>query len=160
MTSVYHIRSSGSSSARTHKLVFTTTSLRNVVLANASDVLYYEVVTPAWERHRTRVTRLDVRTQEFAVVAEMLNGHPPGDTRGKEDEAKRTMALRMYGGGEYKAVHDFLHFEGVPERGDTENAADASGRDRKGKGKMKDEGEEMSGILIRGWLVVCVLTGP
>ena len=68
MTSVYHIRSSGSS-ATTHKLVFTTTSLRNVVLANASDVLYYEVVTPAWERHRTRVTRLDVRTQEFAVVA-------------------------------------------------------------------------------------------
>ena len=57
------------------------------------------------------------------------------------------MALRMYGGGEYKAVHDFLHFEGILEGGETGDAADASGRDRKGKGKMKDEGEEMSGIF-------------
>ncbi|KAI0689034.1 hypothetical protein C8T65DRAFT_546062, partial [Cerioporus squamosus] len=53
------------------KLVLTTTSLRNVVLANASDVLYYEVVTPVWERHRTCISRLDVKTQGFHVVAEM-----------------------------------------------------------------------------------------
>ncbi len=144
MASVYHIRSSGAGAAKTHKLVFTTTSLRNVVLANASDVLYYEVVTPAWERHRTRVTRLDVKTQEFAIVAEMLNGHAPGDTRGGEDEAKQPMALRMYGGGEYTAVHDFLHFEEGRERGEIVGAGADAGKDRKGKGKMQDDGEEMS----------------
>ncbi|TFK87695.1 hypothetical protein K466DRAFT_469438, partial [Polyporus arcularius HHB13444] len=53
------------------KLVMTTTSLRNVVLANASDVLYYEVVTPVWERHLTRISRLDVKTQGFDTVAEL-----------------------------------------------------------------------------------------
>ncbi|PIL30695.1 hypothetical protein GSI_07399 [Ganoderma sinense ZZ0214-1] len=167
MTSVYHIRSSpGAGSGETHKLVFTTTSLRNAVLANASDVLYYEVVTPAWERHRTRVTRLDVKTQEFALVAEMLNGHAPGDTRGREDEAKRAMALRMYGGGEYKAVHDFLHFEDVLERGgagDGDARTGSGGKDRKGKARMKDEGEEeMSGFFVfcPVWLVVHMLMGP
>lgn len=139
MTSIYHIRSSASSSSKTHKLVLTTTSLRNVVLANASDVLYYEVVTPAWERHCTRVTRLDVRTQEFTLVAEVLNGHAPGDTRGREDEAKCAMALRMYGGGEYKAVHDFLHLQEGHEMG-------LSVEDR--KGKTTDDGEEMSDVWL------------
>ncbi|TBU26089.1 hypothetical protein BD309DRAFT_868996 [Dichomitus squalens] len=110
-SSVYHIRSPVSPvSSKTHKLVLTTTSLRNVVLANSSDVLYYEVVTPAWERHRTRVSRLDPNAQVFSVVAEMLNGHAPEDTKGKEEDAKRAMALRWFGGGEYVAVNDFLHF--------------------------------------------------
>ena len=129
--SVYDIRPSGS--AKTHKLVLTTTSLRNVVLANASDVLYYEVVTPVWERHRTRVSRLDVKTRGFDVVAEMLNGHAPGDVRGREEDAKRVMALRMYGAGEYKAVDEFLHVETAPE-----DESVSSGGDVKGKGKARE----------------------
>ena len=144
-SSVYHIRSpSAPISAKTHKLVLTTTSLRNVVLANSSDVLYYEVVTPAWERHRTRVSRLDVRTQAFAVVAELLNGHAPEDTHGREEDAKRAMALRWFSGGEYVAVHDWLHVE----RGDEGSDVDLKGK-AKGKGKMKAGApgdEEMSDL--------------
>ncbi len=135
--SVYHIeptRSSGSglASSKTQKLVMTTTSLRNVVLANASDVLYYEVVTPVWERHLTRISRLDVKTQGFDTVAELLNGHAPGDVKGREEDAKRVMAFRMYGGGEYRAVDEFLHVEVQPARADP----NAKGKERE---KSMDE---------------------
>ncbi|RPD59299.1 hypothetical protein L226DRAFT_104552 [Lentinus tigrinus ALCF2SS1-7] len=148
-TSVYHIEPSrssgsefGSASSTTQKLVMTTTSLRNVVLANASDVLYYEVVTPVWERHLTRVSRLDIKTRGFNVVAEMLNGHPPGDVKGREEDAKRVMAYRMYGGGEYRAVDEFLHVEANPANGG-ENARP----DPKGKGKEREKGMDE----IRAW---------
>ncbi|CDO71871.1 hypothetical protein BN946_scf184940.g18 [Trametes cinnabarina] len=111
---------------KTHKLVLTTTSLRNVVLANSTDVLYYEIVTPRWERHLTRVTRLDPNTRCFEPVAELLNGNghgvgrvkQAGDGKGalkesKEEhhdqEAKRVVALRFYGAGELKPVEEFLH---------------------------------------------------
>ena len=148
--SVYHIepsRSSGSGlgvgSSKAQKLVLTTTSLRNVVLANASDVLYYEVVTPVWERHRTRVSRLDIKTRGFNIVAEMLNGHAPGDVKGREEDAKRVMALRMYGGGEYRAVDDFLHVES-----NLSNGGDDAHPDPKGKGKGREkEMVEMSVVL-------------
>ncbi|KAI0737962.1 hypothetical protein C8Q80DRAFT_1125061 [Daedaleopsis nitida] len=141
--SVYHIEPSGPSNPKTQKLVLTTTSLRNVVLANASDVLYYEVVTPAWERHRTRVSRLDVKTREFHVVAEMLNGHPPGDVKGREEDAKRVMAMRMYGGGEFRAVDEFLHVE---IRMEGRPAGQGAPADPQGKGKGKAQDEKVEEI--------------
>ncbi|KAI0333148.1 hypothetical protein GY45DRAFT_352337 [Cubamyces sp. BRFM 1775] len=125
--SVYYIRPKADrpSSGKAHKLVLTTTSLRNVVLANASDVLYYEVVTPRWERHLTRVSRLDVNTRCFDPVAELLNGSPAVSanvslhgsenhdavgigTEGKEEDVKRAVAVRFYGVGELRPVDDFL----------------------------------------------------
>ncbi|KAI0823913.1 hypothetical protein BC628DRAFT_1323970 [Trametes gibbosa] len=85
--SVYYIRSecAAGDGEKAHRLVLTTTSLRNVVLANATDVLYYEVVTPRWERHLTRVSRLDVNTRCFDLVAELVNGHPPAEHSTRSD---------------------------------------------------------------------------
>lgn len=132
--SVYYIRSehhdgpaAGSGDEKAHRLVLTTTSLRNVVLANSTDVLYYEVVTPRWERHLTRVSRLDVNTRGFDPVAELLNGRPVGESPkadesggggSNDDEAKRVVALRFYGTGELRPVDDFLHMEVEGERKD------------------------------------------
>ena len=81
---------------------------------------------------QTCVAWLDVKTQAFAPVAEMLDGHAPGDTRGHEDNAKRAMALKMFDGTEFRAVHDFLHVE--------EEEFDPS---RKGKGRAKQSDGEM-----------------
>lgn len=130
--SVYYIRSehhdgpaAGTGNEKAHRLVLTTTSLRNVVLANSTDVLYYEVVTPRWERHLTRVSRLDVNTRGFDPVAELLNGRPVGESTkadessgGNDEEAKRVVALRFYGTGELRPVDDFLHMEVEGERKD------------------------------------------
>ncbi|KAI0648393.1 hypothetical protein C8Q79DRAFT_1008720 [Trametes meyenii] len=138
--SVYYIKPpSGAHGSRerpaekTHRLVLTTTSLRNVVLANSTDVLYYEVVTPGWERHLTRISRLDPNTRCFDPVVELVNGrgHQVGmrddeehrdeerSTRRQEDSesTKRVVSLRFYGGGELRPVEEFLQTnQGNPAR--------------------------------------------
>ena len=101
--------SGASSNSKWQKLILTTTSLRNVVLANASDVIYYEVITPKWARGSTTVSRLDPNTHQFDVVGEMRN-----DERGKAAE------VRLYGGA-VRAVGDFLRGdEGAGEGGKSE----------------------------------------
>lgn len=55
------------------RLSLTTTSLQNVVISNASDVIYYEVVTPKWEPTMTRVSKMDPKSHELEVVAELKN---------------------------------------------------------------------------------------
>jgi hypothetical protein len=62
-----------SSASQPQKLSLTTTSLSNVIISNSTDVIYYEVVTPAWEPTVTRVSKMDPRTRELEVVAEMQN---------------------------------------------------------------------------------------
>ncbi|OBZ75552.1 hypothetical protein A0H81_04869 [Grifola frondosa] len=83
----------------TQKLSLTTTSLRNVVISNATDIIYYEVVTPKWERHLTRINRLDPNTREFDLIGELRN----------EDD--KPVAIRFYGGS-FKPVEEFLRSEG------------------------------------------------
>lgn len=78
--------------AKSHKaphqrLLLTTTSLRNVVIANKTDVVYYEVVTPKWARGRTTVSRLDPNTRQFDIIGEVKN-----DDSGKAEE------VSLYGG--------------------------------------------------------------
>ncbi|TCD64677.1 hypothetical protein EIP91_003791 [Steccherinum ochraceum] len=80
------------------KLVLTTTSLHNVVISNASDVIYYEIVTPKWERHLTKVSRLDPNTRLFDLVGELQN----------EDD--KPVAMRLYGGS-FRSTQDFLKNE-------------------------------------------------
>lgn len=82
--------------------MLTTTSLRNVVLANASDVIYYEVITPKWARSSTTISRLDPNTRQFDVIGEMKN-----------DEHGKAAEVRMYGGA-LRSAKDFL-------QGDKEN---------------------------------------
>lgn len=69
------------------RISLTTTSLRNVILSNKTDVIYYEVVTPKWARDRTTISRLDPNTRQFDIIGEMKNN---GD--GKAEE------VRLYGG--------------------------------------------------------------
>lgn len=82
------------------KLVLTTTSLHNVVIANSSDVIYYEVVTPKWERHLTKISRLDPNTRQFDLIGELQN----------EDD--RPVAMRLYGGA-FRSTWDFLRKENL-----------------------------------------------
>ncbi|TFY82240.1 hypothetical protein EWM64_g1781 [Hericium alpestre] len=79
----------------TQKLVLTTTSLHNVVIANSSDVIYYEVVTPKWERGVTRINKFNPNAHGFDLVAELKN----------EDD--RPVAVRIHG-GEFRPVEEFL----------------------------------------------------
>ncbi|KAF7799688.1 hypothetical protein EIP86_010930 [Pleurotus ostreatoroseus] len=88
--------SSSGARAKWQKLVLTTTSLRNVVLANASDVIYYEVVTPKWARGSTTISRLDPNTHQFDIIGEMHN-----------DEQGKAAQVRLYGGA-LKSVKEFL----------------------------------------------------
>lgn len=81
------------------RLALTTTSLHNVVISNDSDVIYYEVVTPKWERDFTKVSRLDPNTREFDVIGELRN------------KDNKPVGVRIYG-GELKAAEDFLKTDG------------------------------------------------
>jgi hypothetical protein len=65
--------SSRSKAAAAQRLMLTTTSLRNLVVSNKSDVIYYEIVTPRWARDRTTVSRLDPNTRQFDIVGEVRN---------------------------------------------------------------------------------------
>ncbi|THH20037.1 hypothetical protein EW146_g1225 [Bondarzewia mesenterica] len=80
----------------TQKLVLTTTSLHNLVIANSSDMIYYEIVTPKWERGLTRINKLDPNVREFDMIGELRNDND------------KPVAVRIYG-GEFKPVEEFLH---------------------------------------------------
>ncbi|KIP07490.1 hypothetical protein PHLGIDRAFT_415603 [Phlebiopsis gigantea 11061_1 CR5-6] len=85
-----------SSAQPRQKITLTTTSLRNVVLSNKSDVIYYEVITPKWARDRTTVSKLDPNTRQFDIIGEMKNNDD-----GKAEE------VRLYGGA-LTPAHRFL----------------------------------------------------
>ncbi|KAI0093835.1 hypothetical protein BDY19DRAFT_989369 [Irpex rosettiformis] len=74
------------------RLTLTTTSLRNVILSNKSDVIYYEVITPKWARGVTTISRLDPNTRQYDIVGEMKN-----DAKGHAAEVK------MWGGASQPA---------------------------------------------------------
>lgn len=95
------------------KLFLTTTSLHNVVISNKSDVIYYEIITPKWERHLTKISRLDPNTRQFDLIGELQN----------EDDKPVTM--RLYGGA-FKNADDFL-------RKEQESTSNASFRGKDGK---------------------------
>ncbi|KAI0792684.1 hypothetical protein C8Q75DRAFT_750891 [Abortiporus biennis] len=81
------------------KLVLTTTSLHNVVISNSSDVIYYEIVTPKWEKHTTKISRLDPNTRQFDLIGELQN-----------DEESKPVSMRLYG-GVFKPETEFLKNE-------------------------------------------------
>jgi hypothetical protein len=68
------------------RLTFTTANVLNLVISNATDALYYEVVTPEWESHLTTVRRLDSRTQGHDTVGNIRN------------QSGKPVAVSMYGG--------------------------------------------------------------
>ncbi|KAI0699658.1 hypothetical protein BC835DRAFT_522178 [Cytidiella melzeri] len=85
------------------KIMLTTTSLRNVVLSNQSDVIYYEVITPKWAQGVTTISRLDPNTRQYDVIGEMKN-----DLRGNASEVK------LYGGA-LQPVAKFLEKDGIKQ---------------------------------------------
>jgi len=68
------------------RLTFTTANVQNLVISNATDALYYEVVTPEWESHLTTVRRLDNRTHGYDTVGTIRN------------QSNKPVAVSMYGG--------------------------------------------------------------
>ncbi|OAX33078.1 hypothetical protein K503DRAFT_804668 [Rhizopogon vinicolor AM-OR11-026] len=68
------------------RLTFTTANVQNLVISNATDALYYEVVTPEWESHLTTVRRLDSRTQGYDTIGNIRN------------QSGKPVAVSMYGG--------------------------------------------------------------
>ncbi|KAJ8591444.1 hypothetical protein M405DRAFT_860516 [Rhizopogon salebrosus TDB-379] len=68
------------------RLTFTTANVQNLVISNATDALYYEVLTPEWESHLTTVRRLDNRTQGQDAVGSIRN------------QSGKPVAVSMYGG--------------------------------------------------------------
>ena len=53
------------------RIEFTTNSLRNTTVYIEDDTLYYEIVTHAWQRHLTKISKLDADTHEMVLVAEI-----------------------------------------------------------------------------------------
>ncbi|CAL1703249.1 unnamed protein product [Somion occarium] len=102
--------SSKSKATPRQELFLTTTSLHNVVISNTSDVIYYEVLTPKWERHLTKISRLDPNTKQFDLICELVN------------ENDKPVSMKMYG-GVIVPTQDFLQ------------NGDASSRVAKFKGK-------------------------
>lgn len=78
------------------RINLTTTSLRNVILSNKSDVIYYEVITPKWARGVTTISRLDPNTRQYDVVGEMKN-----------DEKGHAAEVKLWGGA-LQPVGEFL----------------------------------------------------
>jgi hypothetical protein len=70
----------------TQKLTFTTASVRNLVISNPTDALYYEVLTPEWESHHTTVRRLDTRAERYDTVGSIRN------------QSGKPVAVSMYNG--------------------------------------------------------------
>ena len=78
--------SSKSKSIPHQKLSLTTTSLHNVVISNTSDVIYYEIITPKWEKDLTKISRLDPNTKQYDLICELVNEHD------------KPVSMRLYGG--------------------------------------------------------------
>lgn len=90
------------------RLNLTTTSLQNVIISNATDVIYYEVVTPKWEPSVTRVSKMDPKTQELEIIAEMQN--IVLDKATKKIASPATVRLR---GQQFRPTGDFWLKDGV-----------------------------------------------
>ena len=82
--------------AQPQRISLTTTSLRNVIFSNKSDVIYYDVITPKWASGMTTISRLDPNTRQYDVVGEMKN-----DSKGHAAEVK------LWGGAS-QPVEQFL----------------------------------------------------
>ena len=104
----------------------TTPSLQNTVISNATDVIYYEIVTPKWEPSKTRVSKMDHKTRELEVVAELENdveefegGRFKGKMKAigsKGDARHRTVRLR---GQQFRPTGEFWLNDGVARTYDT-----------------------------------------
>ncbi|KAG1800675.1 hypothetical protein EV424DRAFT_1544068 [Suillus variegatus] len=70
----------------TQKLTFTTASVRNLVISNPTDALYYEVLTPKWESHQTTVRRLDTHANRYDTVGSVRS------------QSSKPVAVSMYNG--------------------------------------------------------------
>ncbi|THH04472.1 hypothetical protein EW145_g5497 [Phellinidium pouzarii] len=87
------------------RLSLTTTSLQNVVISNASDVIYYEIVTPKWAPAVTRVSKMDPKSRELEIVAELQN-------EVSEKTVARPTAVRLRG-QQFRPAGEFWTKDGV-----------------------------------------------
>lgn len=93
------------------RLTLTTTNLQNVVIANDSDVIYYEVVTPKWAPAVTRVSKMDPKNHELEVIAELQNEVSNPDS-GNRAAAGPSTAVRLRG-QQFRPTREFWTKDGV-----------------------------------------------
>lgn len=87
------------------KLELTTTSLNNCVIANDSDAVFFEIVTPKWEPNSTKIRRPDPNTKELELVAELEKTADGDDPNGKGKGKQAHVRLR---GEQFRPVNEFL----------------------------------------------------
>ena len=87
------------------RLTMTTTNLQNVIISNDTDVIYYEVVTPKWAPAVTRVSKMDPKSHELEVIAELQN-----EVSG--DDAGPSTAVRLRG-QQFRPTKEFWTKDGV-----------------------------------------------
>ena len=90
------------------RLNLTTSSLRNVIISNDTDTLYYEVVTPKWDASVTRVSRLDPKSNELEVVAELQN-----DMSSEKASPYGSITAVRLRGQQFRPTGDFWLRDGV-----------------------------------------------
>lgn len=88
------------------RLSLTTTSLQNVVISNSSDYIYYEVVTPKWEPTITKISKMDPKSHELDIVAELQN-----EAVEKSPGVFRPVAVRLRG-QQFRPASEFLTKDG------------------------------------------------
>ena len=59
--------------AMSQKLTFTTADMLNTTVSNATDVFYFDILTPEWDANVTTVRRLDPRTGMFEHTGSIRN---------------------------------------------------------------------------------------
>lgn len=89
------------------RLSLTTTNLQNVIISNDTDLIYYEVVTPKWAPAVTRVSKMDPKSHELEVVAELQN-----EVSESNSGAGPSTAVRLRG-QQFRPTGEFWTKDGV-----------------------------------------------
>ncbi|KAL5512009.1 hypothetical protein ACEPAH_5228 [Sanghuangporus vaninii] len=92
------------------RLHLTTTSLQNVIISNSSDKIYYEVVTPKWDASVTRVSKMDPKSNELEIIAELQN-----EVSEKSTARPTSTAVRLRG-QQFRPTREFWTKDGIAGR--------------------------------------------
>ena len=90
------------------RLHLTTTSLQNVIISSANDNIYYEVSTPKWDASVTRVSKMDPKSNELEIIAELQN-----DVSSEKSTSKLTSTAVRLRGQQFRPTREFWTKAGV-----------------------------------------------
>lgn len=70
------------------RLELTTPQMNNTTIASSTDYIYFEIITPKWSPHQTRISRRDPETRQLEVIAELETRGYQSVFRFKDGEVK------------------------------------------------------------------------